>query len=105
MRWSWVLLFFGLLGPLDLPAGGLTYKNPGILQLELSRRKYAGTNCYLRTSPNLESSVLTLLPIGTPLRIISSWQDFDRKQWLLVQSASLPLAKSSSKPYRGWVNV
>ncbi len=105
IRFSWIFLILGLLAPLDLPAGGISSNNSIIPLREDFKRKYAGTNCNLRTSPLLNSSDFISLPLGTPLRVIRTWESSDKQQWMLVDVDYIQFMNPSNAIHRGWINV
>ena len=106
LRLSWLIVFFGLFTPLDLPAGGVYRSKIDSLQIETSNRFFAGNNCYLKSSPSANSKALRLMPLGTPLRVIRSWENKARKDsWIQVEIISFLPLQSILESSRGWINV
>ncbi len=101
-RWSWCILAFALLFPIDLPAGGSANQEADHFQLEKENIYLASNECLLRASPSLQGHPLRNIPLGTPLRLLRRWQSIDGKIWFQVQTSSFDLLHSS---IRGWVNV
>ena len=104
-RWSWLLLVLGLLAPLDLPAGGKVKGDSQTIQIESHGGCFAGSNCHLRAYPSLEIPGFNTIPLGTSLRVVRSWQSYDKTNWLQVQATSLSLFNSTLEVHRGWINV
>ncbi len=105
LRWSWLIFFFGLFGPLDLPAGGGSRSQINCLQIENSNKLFAGKKCYLKSSPLANAKVLRFLPIGTPLRAIRSWNNQEKIDWIQVEVISFSPIQSILESHRGWINV
>ena len=104
-RWSLFILFFALLVPVDLPAGGSIKKYSNIIQYQKSNSYYANDDCFLRSSPSLDGLFLRYVPLGTPLRLVRSWKSEDGNNWLQVQISSLDILSNTVLPIRGWINV
>ena len=104
-RWYLIFLIFGLVAPLDLPAGGLFKENSDFLELKPSGQYFAGSNCSLRYSPYISQKAFQKIQIGTPLKIIRSWQSEDKNNWFQVQISSIDLLSSSIHVNRGWVKI
>ncbi|ABX09691.1 conserved hypothetical protein [Prochlorococcus marinus str. MIT 9211] len=105
LKCYWLLLILGIFAPIDLPVGGTVRNNSDLFQFESSDRYFAGDNCYLRASPSLDSPEIRSIALGTPLRILRSWQSEDKKNWIQVEISSFKLLSSSSQLNRGWLNV
>ena len=59
----------------------------------------------LHASPLASAPVLNKLKIGTPLRILRTWQSLEGDNWIQVQIASVEFSGISNVVRRGWVNV
>ena len=100
--WSW-LLCIGLVAPTTLPAGGA---QESIIQ---HRRNNIGSPIIalkefnLLTSASNNSSTVTRVKQGTPVKVVKVWDGFDSKKWLLVNV----LCQNFDQLFyrRGWVNV
>ena len=100
--WSW-LLCIGLVAPTTLPAGGA---QQSIIQ---HRRNNIGSpiialkDFNLHSSASNNSSILTLVKAGTPVKILKIWDSSDREKWLLVNISIQDFNQIFYK--RGWVNI
>ena len=96
-----------LVAPIDLPAGGSIRREKEVIKDQLVRNFcYAGDSCELYSSPYSKAAKLRHISLGTPLRIVRSWNSADGNTWLQVQVQSPDLTSlSSSKATRGWINV
>ena len=101
-RWSWCILFFVLLVPIDLPAGGSLKKDFDDFHIEDSNLYFASNSCSLRTSPSFDGHLLNHVSLGTPLRFVRSWQSIDGQTWFQVQISSFEFGVNG---VRGWINV
>ena len=100
--WTW-LLGIALVVPTTLPAGGA---QESIIQ---NRKNNVGSpiialkdfNLYSSASNN--SSILTRVKAGTPVKILKIWDSSDREKWLLVNISIQDFNQLFYK--RGWVNI
>ena len=104
LRWSWVL-GIALFLPVALPAGGGERYKSAISLREDGDSLFAGDCCVLQVSPFAVAPSLCKLRVGTPLRVLRSWQSTDKSEWLQVQIASSEIIELSSSVRRGWLNV
>ena len=100
-----LLLSFALLGPVSLPAGGVTLSRVSIRRYEKNTSYFAGDLCLLRVRPSVDSESLRLIPPGTPIRILRAWNDKHGENWLQIQITSFELLNVIGSPNRGWINV
>ncbi len=104
LRWTW-LLGISLLVPVTLPAGGAERYKPLIRQRISAEPFLAKSTCELRSSPFSMAPTLRELSLGTPFKVLHSWQGDDGSYWLYVQifdGDSQHLINSSK---RGWLNA
>ena len=100
--WTW-LLGIALLVPTTLPAGGA---QESIIQ---NRKNNVGSpiialkDFNLLSSASKNSSILTRVKAGTPVKILKIWDSSDREKWLLVNILIQDFNQLFYK--RGWVNV
>ena len=100
--WTW-LLGIALVVPTTLPAGGA---QESIIQ---NRKNNIGSpiialkDFNLLSSPSKNSSILTRVKAGTPVKILKIWDSSDREKWLLVNILIQDFNQLFSK--RGWVNI
>ena len=100
--WTW-LLGIALVVPTTLPAGGA---QESIIQ---NRKNNVGSpiialkDFNLLSSASKNSSILTRVKAGTPVKILKIWDSSDREKWLLV---NISIQDSNQLFYkRGWVNI
>ena len=100
--WTW-LLCIGLVAPTTLPAGGA---QESIIQ---HRRNNIGSPIIalkefnLHTSASNNSSTLTRVTAGTPVKVIKVWESNDSGNWLLVSVLCKKFDQLFYK--RGWVEI
>ena len=100
--WTW-LLGIALVVPTTLPAGGA---QESIIQ---NRKNNVGSpiialkDFNLLSSASNNSSVLTRVKAGTPVKILKIWDSSDRETWLLVNISIQDFNQIFYK--RGWVNI
>ena len=100
--WTW-LLGIALVVPTTLPAGGA---QESIIQ---NRKNNVGSpiialkDFNLLSSASKNSSILTRVKAGTPVKILKIWDSSDREKWLLVNILIQDFNQLFYK--RGWVNI
>ena len=100
--WTW-LLGIALVVPTTLPAGGA---QESIIQ---NRKNNVGSpiialkDFNLLSSASKNSSILTRVKAGTPVKILKIWDSSDREKWLLVDISIQDFNQLFYK--RGWVNI
>ena len=100
--WTW-LLGIALVVPTTLPAGGA---QESIIQ---NRKNNVGSpiialkDFNLLSSASKNSSMLTRVKAGTPVKILKIWDSSDREKWLLVNISIQDFNQLFYK--RGWVNI
>ena len=100
--WTW-LLGIALIVPTTLPAGGA---QESIIQ---NRKNNVGSpiialkDFNLLSSASKNSSILTRVKAGTPVKILKMWDSSDREKWLLVNISIQDFNQLFDK--RGWVNI
>ena len=100
--WTW-LLGIALVVPTTLPAGGA---QESIIQ---NRKNNVGSpiialkDFNLLSSASKNSSILTRVKAGTPVKILKIWDSSDREKWLLVNISIQDFNQLFYK--RGWINI
>mgnify|MGYP007063520918 CR=1 FL=1 len=99
------LFWLALLAPISLPAGGANLN-----QFEIRRREgcepfIALKSCDLLVTPFIGSSPVAELHIGTPLRLLRSWQNNDGATWIHVEIIAGGGNYLEDISRRGWLNV
>tara|TARA_Y100001968_G_C19300096_1_gene688597 strand:- start:566 stop:901 length:336 start_codon:yes stop_codon:yes gene_type:complete len=104
LGWS-LLLTFALWAPVSLPAGGGSKAAHTIRRINRFGTIVLSENCYLRSSPSIDSLSLRTLPAGMPINIIKTWSSSSGDNWLLVKINSINFTDGVGSPRRGWLNV
>ena len=100
--WTW-LLGIALVVPTTLPAGGA---QESIIQ---NRKNNVGSpiialkDFNLLSSASKNSSILTPVKAGTPVKVLNIWDTTDSGKWLLVNILIRDFNQVFYK--RGWVNI
>jgi len=99
--WSW-LLCIGLVAPTTLPAGGAQESIIQHRKNNIGSPIIALKEFNLLSSASNNSSILTRVKSGTPVKVLKVWDENRSVQWLLVNV----LYQNSSQLFykRGWVN-
>ena len=100
--WTW-LLGISLVVPTTLPAGGaqesfIQYRKDNVGSPIISFRDFN-----LLSSASNNSSILTRVKAGTPVKILKIWDTADNQKWLLVDITINNFNQLFHK--RGWVNI
>ena len=104
IRWSWVL-GIALFLPAALPAGGGQRFVPEVCRWKGPISLLAGDCCHLLATPFEFAPRLRTLTVGTPIRVLRSWNAPSGEEWLHVQISTNEIINSSIDVRRGWVNV
>ena len=99
------MLGIALFLPAALPAGGGTRFQPKVCRFTGPIPFLSGDCCDLLATPSSFAPSLRTLEIGTPLRVLRTWQAPNGEDWLQVQIATNAFIELSSSVRRGWVNV
>ncbi len=102
LRWS-CLLSLALLAPTNLPAGGLEFHSPLIRRREMDGPFLSIRGLSLFSSPNIAAPRLQSIPVGSPLKVLHSWTNYDGSTWLFIKSCSGAGLLRSNSGKRGWV--
>ena len=100
--WS-CLLFFGLVAPTTLPAGGAQESKIQHRRNNIGSPIIAMKEFNLLSSASNNSSVLNSVKPGTPVTIIKVWDSHDDGKWLLVNVVYENFDQLFYR--RGWVNI
>ena len=100
--WTW-LLFVSLVIPITLPAGGgqksiIQHRENNIKAPLIALKEFN-----LLASASDDSSILTRLKAGTPVKVLKVWNSTNNGQWLLVNVISQNYNQLFDK--RGWVQI
>ncbi len=100
--WTW-LLGIALVVPTTLPAGGAQESIIQNRKNNLGSPIIALKDFNLLSSASKNSSILTRVKAGTPVKILKIWDSSDREKWLLVNISIQDFNQIFNK--RGWVNI
>jgi len=100
--WAW-LLGIALVVPTTLPAGGAQKSNIQERKNNLSSPIIALKEFNLLSSASNDSSPLTRVEVGTPVKVMKVWENVDTGKWLLVNVVSQDFSQFFYK--KGWVNI
>ena len=100
--WTW-LLGIALVVPTTLPAGGAQESIIQNRKNNVGSPRIALKDFNLLSSASKNSSILTCVKAGTPVKILKIWESFDREKWLLVNISVQDFNQIFYK--RGWVNI
>ena len=100
--WTW-LLGIALVVPTTLPAGGAQKSIIQHGKNNIGSPIIALKDFNLLSSASKNSSILTRVKAGTPVKILKIWDSSDREKWLLVNISIQDFNQLFYK--RGWVNI
>ena len=100
--WTW-LLGIALVIPTTLPAGGAQESIIQHRKNNMGSPIIALKDFNLLSSAHKNSSVVTSVKAGTPVKILKIWDSTNYGKWLLV---NIPIQNFNQLFYkRGWVNI
>ncbi len=81
-----VVLFFALVGPVNLPAAGVELKYPQLRRRKPGEPLLAGSLDCLRISPHRDSPIVAgRLNVGQPMDVLGVWEEAQGRLWLHVK--------------------
>ena len=100
--WTW-LLGIALVIPTTLPAGGAQESIIQHRKNNIGSPIIALKDFKLLSSAHENSSIVTSIQAGTPIKILKIWESNNSGKWLLV---NVPIKDFNQLFYkRGWVNI
>ena len=99
------IIFFALIGPITLPAGGIQKNLNECGTLNNSKEIILISKCALFAFPKNFSKELAVLPSGSPLLVLRRWQVTNKDIWLKVELVSNKLLENPNKTSRGWIKI
>ena len=97
------LIFFALVGPISLPAGGI---QRSITELnDRSNEIIINSNKYIYFYPEKNSKKLSPIRIGTSASILRYWIDSDDERWIRVEFSKSIFNNNFGKPLKGWMKI
>ena len=100
--WAW-LLGIALVVPTTLPAGGAQESLIQYRKNNIGSPIIAMKDFNLLSSASLNSSILTRVKAGTPVKVLKNWESTHTGEWLLVHITMNNFNQLFYK--RGWVNI
>ena len=102
IAWTW-LLCIGLVAPTTLPAGGAQESIIQHRKNNIGSPIIALKEFNLLSSASNDSSPLTRVKVGTPVKVMKVWENVETGKWLLVNVISQDFSQFFYK--KGWVNI
>ena len=97
------LIFFALVGPISLPAGGI---QRSIIELnDRSNEIIINSNKYIYFYPEKNSKKLSPIRIGTSASILRYWIDSDDERWIRVEFSKSIFNNNLGQPLKGWIKI
>ena len=97
------LIFFALVGPISLPAGGI---QRSIIELnDRSNEIIINSNKYIYFYPEKNSKKLSPISIGTSASILRYWIDSDDGRWIRVELSKSIFSDNLGQPLKGWIKL
>ena len=100
--WTW-LLGISFVVPTTLPAGGAQKATIQYRENNIGSPLIALKEFNLLTSASTNSSILTKVKAGTPVKVLKAWDSTANQKWLLVSVLNQNFYQLFCK--RGWVNI
>ena len=102
---NFCLITFALVAPISLPAGGIQ-KNLDQNQFPFNTNEITlSSNTSLYSSPEIYSTELLVLDIGTTLSVIRNWKVSKNETWVRVELASNKFLDDPNKILKGWIKM
>ena len=99
------LIFFALIGPISLPAGGIQRSINSNLNIDNSNEIILNSNSYIYNSPANNSKKLRTLHIGTSASILRYWTCAEDEKWIRVELSKSIFINNLGKPLKGWIKI
>ena len=99
------LIVFALIGPITLPAGGIQ-KSVNQYKFHSNTKEIVlSSNTSLYSFPEVNSTELLVLDIGTTLSVLRNWKVSESEMWVRVELASNKLLDDPYKILKGWIKM
>ena len=97
------LIFFALVGPISLPAGGI---QRSIIELnDRSNEIIINSNKYIYFYPEKNSKKLSSISIGTSASVLRYWIDSDDGRWIRIELSQSIFNNNLGQPLKGWMTI
>ena len=97
-------MFFALVGPISLPAGGIQRSITDLIN-EQPNEIIINSNQYIYFYPEKNSKKLSRIGIGTSASILRYWIDSDNKKWIRVEFSKSIFNNNLCHPLKGWMKI
>ena len=102
---NFCLIFFALIAPITLPAGGIQKSLNKNNFLNNTKEIILSSNTSLYSFPETYSRELLVLDIGTNLSVLRRWKVSESEIWARVELASNKLLDDPNKITKGWIKM
>ena len=99
------LVFFALVGPISLPAGGIQRSINDNLDFYNSKEIILNSNSYIYNFPAKNSKKLSTLNIGTSAAILRYWTSSEDEKWIRVELSKSIFVNNLGQPLKGWIKI
>ena len=98
------LIFFALVGPISLPAGGIQRSIVYSLDVEKSNEIIINSNRYIYYYPEKNSKKQSFVSLGTSASILRYWIASDNERWIRVELPKT-IFNNFGQPLKGWMKI
>ena len=102
---NFCLIFFALIAPITLPAGGIQKSLNKQNIPNNTKEIILSSNTPLYSSPEINSKELLVLDVGTNLSVLRSWKVNESEIWARVELASNKFFDDPAKILKGWIKM
>ena len=102
---NFCLIFFALIAPITLPAGGIQKSLNQNQFTQNTREIILTSNTSLYNFPEIIAKELLLLNVGTTLSVLRNWKVNENEIWVRVELASNKLLDDPNKVSKGWIKM
>ena len=99
------LIFFALMGPISLPAGGIQRSNNTNLNVDNSNEITLSSNRFIYFYPEKNSKKLYSFSAGTSASILRYWISSDDERWIRVELSKNIFINNLGHPLKGWMKI
>ena len=99
------LIVFALIGPITLPAGGIQKSLNQYNFLSNTQEIILSSNTSLYSFPEINSTELLVLDIGTTLSVLRNWKVSKSETWVRVELASNKFLDDPNRILKGWIKM
>ena len=104
LRFAWIL-GIAIFLPISLPAGGASRAIPQIRRREKEDPILSISGCFLKSSPLKVAPCIRTLEVGTPMKILHSWESPEGDNWIHVRITETGNNLLLGSVSHGWLNA